>query len=137
MGRLLAVMGVMTIAAFLSGCSLGPRNFRKINHPAPLTRARAISLGYGKSDALVTPSLVSRLDDPDVVVRMAANEELKRRTGKDFGYVPWASSEERSASVGRWHAWISGRVLTSSTVPARPRKSLPRPSPQADPGRSQ
>jgi hypothetical protein len=136
MGRWLAVMAVLAIAASCWGCSLGPRNFRKINHPAPLVRARAISLGYGKPDALVTPSLVNRLDDPDVVVRLAAHEELKQRTGKDFGYVPWAAPEERAASVSRWHAWLSGRAVPAASRSPRPRKSLPRPSPQTPGGPS-
>ena len=50
-----------------------------------------MSLGYGQPDSVVLPALIARLDDPDVVVRMAAHEELKRRTRRDFGYVPWAS----------------------------------------------
>lgn len=130
MGRSVAVIGLVAIAASLAGCSLGPRNFRKINHPAPLVRARAISLGYRQPESVVMRSLVGRLDDPDVVVRMAAHEELKQRTGRDFGYVPWAGSEERAASISRWHAWLGGSPAVAATTAARPRKSLPRPSPQ-------
>ena len=90
MERLVAALAVTVTLASCSGCGLGPRNFRKITHPAPLVRARAISLGYGQSDAVVIPCWSTRLNDPDVVVRMAANEELKKRTGRDLGFVPWA-----------------------------------------------
>ena len=36
------------------------------------------------------PALIGRLEDADPVVRLAAHEELRRRTGRDFGFVPWA-----------------------------------------------
>ncbi len=63
------------------GCAHGPRNFRKIQNPAPLVRARAVGLGGRKSDSQVVPALVGRLGDSDPVVRLAAYEELRRRTG--------------------------------------------------------
>ena len=133
MERLVAALTVTVTLASCSGCGLGPRNFHKITHPAPLVRARAISLGYGQSDAVVIPALVERLNDPDVVVRMAANEELKKRTGRDLGFVPWASPEERASSIRRWQAWLSGRppARPRAQTPARPKKSLPETSPQS------
>jgi hypothetical protein len=127
---MIAVTLLVAIAGSQAGCSLGPRNFRNISHPAPMVRARAISLDFGQPDAAVLPSLVGRLDDPDVVVRLAAHEELKRRTGRDLGYVPWASPEERSVGLSRWHAWLTGKAANMAPAPPQPRKSLPRPSPQ-------
>ena len=56
------------------------------------------------------PALVGRLGDSDPVVRLAAHEELRKRTGQDFGYVPWASPEERSGAIERWRAWLSQRA---------------------------
>jgi hypothetical protein len=38
---------------------------------------------------------------------MAAHEELRSRTGQDFGYVPWASPAERASAIDRWHAWLA------------------------------
>jgi hypothetical protein len=130
MRRSAGCLGVIVALASLSGCGLGPRNFRKITHPAPLVRARAMSLGYDQPDATVVPALVTRLDDPDPVVRMAAGEELKRRTRQDFGYVSWAPVAERAAAVGRWRAWLRGDRPASRPAPSRPTKSPPRPSPQ-------
>lgn len=89
-----------------------------------------MSLGYGQPDAKVLPALVSRLEDSDPVVRMAAGDELKRRTRRDFGFVPWASPEERAVAVGRWRSWLRGDPAPSEQAPPRPRKSLPRSSPQ-------
>ncbi len=79
------------------GCGFAPHDFRKIHHPEPLVRARSVGLGGREPDAQVVPALISRLEDEDPVVRLAANEELRQRTGRDFGYVPWASDEERAA----------------------------------------
>jgi hypothetical protein len=130
MGRLVAASGMIVMLACSCGCGLGPRNFRQITHPAPLVRARAISMGRAQPDSVVIPILVGRLNDSDVVVRLAAHEELKRRTGRDFGYLPWASPEERSGAVNRWSAWLSGHPSDRQTALGQPRKSLPRPSPQ-------
>lgn len=133
LGMLVGSLGIA------SGCGLGPRNFRKIKHPSPLVRARALSLGDRRPNAQVIPALVARLDDSDPVVRLAAHEELKQRTGQDFGYVAWDEEPERKAAVERWRAWLSGRPIPTSPAPAAPSKAppapgktppAPRPSPQ-------
>ncbi|WP_165230293.1 HEAT repeat domain-containing protein [Aquisphaera insulae] len=118
-----------------SGCGLRPHTFRKINHPAPLMRARAVGLSEMEPDATAIPVLVGRLNDTDPVVRLAANEELKKRTRHDFGFRPWADPEERSAAASRWRAWMTGKpdavqAAEVSRTTAPPRKSMPRPSPQ-------
>ncbi len=132
-GRSLARL-MMLAVALAAGCGGGPRNFRKIESTAPLTRARAVGLGARKTDAKVLPALIERLSDPDPVVRLAANQELIRRTGRDFGYVSWASAEERSGAIARWRDWLGG-----GDVPlAAPQASMPRavakiPPPSATP----
>ncbi len=125
MGRLAACFIVITALALLPGCGLAPRNFRKIKHPAPLVRARAMSLGRGQPDSAVLPALVKGLGDPDPVVRLAAHEELKSRTGRDFGYQPWGTTEERTSAMSRWRAWITGRPSATRGAPAGPGKNLP------------
>lgn len=107
------------------GCGHGPRNFRKIQHPSPLVRARALSLGDRRPNAQVIPALVGRLDDPDPVVRLAAHEELKQRTGRDFGYVPWAEEPDRQAAVARWRNWLNGGPEAVAPAPAAPSKTPP------------
>jgi hypothetical protein len=118
---------VILVAPFL-GCAHGPRNFRKVKDPAPLVRARAVGLGRRQADSQVMPALVDRLSDSDAVVRMAAHEELRKRTGRDFGYVPWASPEERASAVERWKAFVRqgrGSSNRSPTPPSPPSKALP------------
>jgi len=127
LGMLIGILGIS------SGCGLGPRNFRKIKHPSPLVRARALSLGDRRPMSEVAPALVARLDDPDPVVRLAAHEELKRRTGQDFGYVSWDEEPKRRAAVARWRAWLSGRPPAASPAPAPVAPSKTPPAPTASP----
>jgi hypothetical protein len=91
------------------GCSLAPRNFRNLTQTAPIRRARAVSLGERLPDSQAVPALIGHLDDTDPVVRLSAHEELKRRSGKDFGYVPWADRPERAGAITRWRAWWGAR----------------------------
>jgi hypothetical protein len=103
-----------------SGCGLTPHAFRKYQPPAAAQRARTTS------DVL--PALVARLDDDDPVVRMAAHEDLRRRTGQDFGFVPWAPREERAAAVQRWRDWTASHAraevfpVSSPNPPRRTRR---------------
>jgi hypothetical protein len=131
MGRLVACLAVIVAGSASSGCGLGPRNFRKITHPAPLMRARAMSLGYNQPETVVLAALVGRLNDSDPVVRLAAHEELKKRTRRDLGYKAWDNPEDRASAISRWHAWLTKRWEGRASPPQRPRKSLPGPSPQS------
>ena len=130
--RSVATITVFVVLTQTWGCAHGPRSFGKIQDPAALTRARAVGLGARKADSQVVPALVGRLGDSDPVVRLAAYEELHTRTGQDFGYVPWASSEERASAIARWRAWLAGAQTAAITpskqapmVPAQASKGLP------------
>lgn len=115
-----------------SGCSLAPKTFRSIQHPAPLVRARSVGLSERLPDGQAVPSLVARLDDTDPVVRLAAHEELKRRTGQDFGYVPWDDPEPRAGAVSRWRGWLSERYGSGRKLARRgPRLASPQSRPVA------
>jgi hypothetical protein len=107
----------LALAAFWAvgtgpGCSIAPKSFRALTHPAPIVRARAVGLGDELPEAQVVPALLARLDDPDAVVRLSAHEELRKRFGQDFGYIPWADTSERAAAVARWKGWWAGRKAT-------------------------
>jgi HEAT repeat protein len=106
-------------ALLLAGCTLAPRKFRDLNDPAPLVRARAVALGEELPKSVVVPALLERLDDGDPVVRLTAHEELKRRTGQDFGYHPWDEAAERQKAVSLWRAWWEGRLAPASSPSPR------------------
>lgn len=100
------------------GCGLTPHAFRRL-HPSPATeRARSVGAGSRQVDPQVVPALVGRLEDEDPVVRMAASDELRKRTGKDFGFVAWASPEERAAAVARWRSWLKAPSMPAETIKA-------------------
>ena len=71
--------------------------------------------GRAPADSQVIPALIERLADADPVVRLAAHEELRKRTGRDFGYVPWASPEERAGAIGRWRSLGDSGARKSGT----------------------
>jgi len=98
------------------GCGMVSRNFPKMQNPAPVVRARAIAQGDSRLNSREVPALIGRLEDADPVVRLTAHEELRRRTGRDFGFVPWGSQEERAVAVGRWRCWLAG----SPSLPPSP-----------------
>lgn len=102
------------------GCSIAPRNFRGMTHPAAITRARSVGLGRGLPDSQVIPTLIAKLDDPDPVVRLSSHEELRRRSGKDFGYLPWAPPEERAKSIAQWRGWWEQRQGSLARTPQKP-----------------
>jgi hypothetical protein len=109
------VMRVMLVGILLmmagsgAGCSLAPKSFRDMIHPAPIVRARAVGLDDKEPEWVAIPAMIERLNDADRVVRMTANDGLKERTRRDFGFVAWAPPEERAKAVDRWRAWWKER----------------------------
>jgi hypothetical protein len=130
--RLIAWRFAWAMIAGSSGCSLAPKTFRSIHHPAPLVRARSVGLSERLPEGQAVPALVARLDDTDPVVRLAAHEELKRRTGQDFGYVPWDDPQPRAKAVSRWRSWLSERYGSGRKLTRRgPRLASPQSPPVA------
>lgn len=116
-----ACLGLISLTAALCGCSIAPRDFFRSNQDAaPLVRARSLGMGQNLPDSVVVPTLLARLDDPDAVVRMAAHEELRLRSGKDFGYAPWADPPERAAAVHAWKQWWAGQRASLASSHSRP-----------------
>ncbi|RLS24617.1 MAG: hypothetical protein DWH73_03125 [Planctomycetota bacterium] len=110
-----------------SGCSTAPKSFLSMSDPAAINRARAVAFGRSEPDSTAIPILINRLSDNDPVVRLTSHEALKKRTGQDFGYQPYAEGDELSSSVGRWQAWWSasqsGRMFAGSKPLATPQAS--------------
>jgi hypothetical protein len=97
-------LGTLMVGSCL-GCGLGPRHFRSLDDRSAIVRARAVGLGKNLPDPLVIPALIERLNDRDPVVRLSANEELRRRTGQDFGFVAWLKPTDQAEAIGRWRSW--------------------------------
>ena len=116
LGRPLVMLLLMGTMLPCWGCGLAPHSFRKLQ-PTPATvRARSVGARPHDADPQVVPALVNRLDDEDPVVRLAAHEELRKRTGKDFGFVAWSSPEERAAAIGRWRSWLTAPPMPAHSI---------------------
>jgi hypothetical protein len=116
-GRWFADALLVVTVASCWGCGLLSRHFPEMKNPAPVVRAGAIGRDGRRPNVQVVPALVGRLDDPDPVVRLAAHEELRRRTRLDFGFIPWASPEDRAAAVKRWRDWLAAPPVPADPVP--------------------
>jgi hypothetical protein len=97
------------LASIPLGCGLAPKSFQKVTDPAPIVRARSIGLSGRLPEHKAVPALIDRLEDRDPVVRLAAYEELKKGTGRSFGFIPWSSEAERAHAVARWRSWWNAR----------------------------
>ncbi|TNV75072.1 hypothetical protein FGO68_gene14604 [Halteria grandinella] len=107
-----------------ASCSSAPKSFLSMSDPAAINRARAVAFGQQQPDANAIPVLIDRLTDDDPVVRLASHESLKKRTGQDFGYLPYAEGDELAVSVQRWKQWwanaANGRMVAGSPQSAIP-----------------
>lgn len=108
------------------GCTIAPRDFFQHRDPAPLVRARSLGLGRELPESFVIPTLIEKLHDPDAVVRMTAHEELRRRTGQDFGYKPWAEPVERAPAVEAWRRWWQAHRAAHPVAAAGPSRPVAR-----------
>jgi hypothetical protein len=120
-GRRLLNFAFVLFAAS-GGCTLAPKSFVQANDPAPLVRARAIGLSRSLPNEQAIPALIGMLDDDDGVVRLAAIEQLKLRTGRDLGYPAWGDPAERAPAIAAWQAWWNSArpgVYASSQQPTR------------------
>jgi hypothetical protein len=124
-GRSLAIALVAAAMLPCGGCGLAPHSFRKMQPTAPVVRARGVGSERGAPDAQVVKALISRLEDEDPVVRLTAGDELHQRTGRDFGFVPWSSAEERSAAIARWQTWLTGPPMPAASIQAPQRSPVP------------
>jgi hypothetical protein len=97
------------LATLSFGCGLAPKSFQKVTDPAPIVRARSIGLSGRLPEHKAVPALIDRLEDHDPVVRLAAYEELKKGTGRSFGFIPWSSEADRAQAVARWRSWWKAR----------------------------
>lgn len=118
MPRLRWIVSLLFLTVVCSGCTATrPRNFRAMQHPAPIVRARAAGLNASQPDAVAIPSLIDHLSDKDPVVRLSSHEALKERTKQDFGFIPWAEERERATALTRWRSWWESRKGSAYRLP--------------------
>ncbi len=105
MQRMVLILGVLAAA----GCfSFNPKPLteeQKMNSSAGVEREQAVVDAGLRQDRARIPTLINRLEDDDVAVRLAAINSLRSMTGKDFGYVAYDDEMTRRAAVTRWREW--------------------------------
>ena len=124
-GHYRALLIAPALMLAMSGCKVGPKNFFSLTNAAPHVRSRAVTLGDDLPDAIAVPALIDRLEDTDSVVRLSAHESLKRRTGQDFGFIPWAEAAVRARSVARWREWWKARQAAQAQAFAQAQANAP------------
>lgn len=102
---------VCLLVCLAGGCGVTPRGFRALTNPAAIVRARSVGYGDRLPDETVIPALIERLKDTDPVVRLAAFEELKQKSGQDFGYIPWGRVDDNAHAIEHWQAWWEERKV--------------------------
>jgi HEAT repeat protein len=102
---------VLALAAALVALACGQTSRRLVrvdedlHDPNPARRLAAVEAARQSGSRSHVPSLIELLDDDDAGVRLAAGQTLKDLTGRDTGYVAWASASDRRTQVEAWRAW--------------------------------
>jgi hypothetical protein len=77
-----------------------------LHHRDPRVRIDA-AVGAAEAGRLdLVPDLIADLGDRDEAVRFFAGIALKRMTGQDFGYLPYADLAARADAAARWSRWL-------------------------------
>ena len=76
-----------------------------VDHESDLVRTAVFSVFQSAGDDRVIEASIDALGDTNEYVRDYAQRTLKRVTGEDFGYKPFASPRRRENAVEKWRKW--------------------------------
>ncbi|MBI5369562.1 MAG: HEAT repeat domain-containing protein [Planctomycetes bacterium] len=94
--------------ALLAGCGANPitrvsPDWRvNLTHNDPDVRIQAIGIALEEGSKEALPLLVDRLEDEDAAARMFAYHALRKLSGEDLGFHPYAGDAQRADEVRRW-----------------------------------
>jgi hypothetical protein len=105
--RLFMVTALVTVSGVggSGGCQ-EPTGLRTIANPDPAVKIPAIKQAVDDHDRKQAAAMIENLEDDDPAVRLFAIQGLHRLTGQDFGYLYYASVEERAPAVEKWKQWL-------------------------------
>jgi hypothetical protein len=100
------ILAAVMLAAITAGCGQRPGGLyqRLQSHQESELAQAAVDAGAA-NDRQAVPYLIEALEHEAADVRLFAITSLRRITGQDLGYRPWASPEERQAAIQRWRQW--------------------------------
>ena len=129
----LAPAAAICIAGCASTCDPATGDLRTdLRHRDPRVRIESAVKAAGEGRVDLVPELVGNLEDRDESVRFVSGIALKRLTGRDFGFLSFASPADRADAVRRWRRWIEGAPgsvvegdATATAAAARPGGTVP------------
>ena len=80
----------------------------------PELRRTAILACAAKDDKSHIPDLIARINDTDDDVVKAARAGLRSLTGEDFGPLPGATEDDKTAIAIKWRHWQSAKAAKGS-----------------------
>ncbi len=118
----------LAVVLWIPACAYYPKlkpTWREnLTHRDPQIRLQAVVQVTEAGDPASVPDLLRRLDDDDDAVRYYAHIGVKRLTGQDLGFRPYAARAERAAAVRRWWTWYE-QHSAASTASAPPPGDAP------------
>ena len=68
-----------------------------------------------RPDHVVLEDLVAMLISADPAERLVASDTLRLVTGRNFGYLPYATMPERRVAADRWADWVRKQPTGTSS----------------------
>jgi hypothetical protein len=101
---------LMVIGVGLAGCSTAGSGreglYTRLQSDDDQVRIEAVVEAGRTGDRGAVPYLVELLGDESPAMRLFAIESLRRITGRDLGYRPYADEAARREAIGRWRQWL-------------------------------
>jgi hypothetical protein len=110
------ILSVLFVAATAAGCGAAERPkglYQRLQSNQESEVAQAAVEAGAAQDRQAVPYLVEALEHDAADVRLFAITSLRKITGQDFGYRPWAPSAQRQSAITRWRQWCGGRSETA------------------------
>lgn len=110
------ILSSVLLASLLAGCgSRTPAKplYERLQSGQESEVAQAAVDAGQAGDRRAVPYLIEALQHDAADVRLFAIASLRKITGQDFGYRPWAPVPQRDAAVERWRLWWSGPSATA------------------------
>src|SRR5437016_5105833 len=95
------------LLVFSAGCGSRPKP--DVTDPDPAAKIPGITKATRTHDTKAITQLVTDLSSDDPAIRLYSINALQRLTGQTFGYIYYATEDQRKPAVQRWQRWLTNR----------------------------